>query len=258
MIDLHCHLLPGIDDGPSTMEEALALARAQVAAGVELVTVTPHVDWDWPNRAQSIAAGLVELGAALEEAGIPLQVAMGAEVAMTVVPDLSDDEIAALGLGGGPRILLECPLAPGAVGFDRVVAYLRSRGHLVLLAHPERSPAFQRDPELLAGMVADGALSQITAGALVGRFGGVVQETAMDMVRRGLVHTVASDAHDALRRPPGLLEPSREVGLEAMAPWWCEAAPRALLEDRPLPPAPPLPDVAAPAPRRRGLFRRRG
>lgn len=256
MIDLHCHILPGIDDGPATMDDALELARTHLAAGVTCVAATSHVDWNWGNTAAGIAAGVDGVRAALAEADIPLEVVMGGEVAMTRAHDLSDAELHALRLGGGRHILLECPLSPGLVFLDRMVSHVQQRGHQVLLAHPERSPSFQKDPELLPRLVAGGALAQITAGALVGRFGEIVRTTALDMVTRGLVHVISSDAHDPLRRPPGLAGPLEEAGLGAMTAWWCEEVPRAILDGGPLPPAPPLPDVAPPA-GRRGLFRRR-
>jgi protein-tyrosine phosphatase len=252
MVDLHCHLLPGVDDGPATMEAALDLARAQVAAGVRYVAVTPHVDWDYGNRAPQMEAGLAALRTAIADAGIPLEVGPGGEVAVTVAAELSDDDLAALRLGGGPWVLLEAPLSPSAVGFERIVQHVQMRGHRVLLAHPERSPAVQRDPDVLDMLVRGGALVQLTAGSFDGQFGRTVQRFTHELVGRRLVHVVSSDAHDAERRPPGLREPLERAGLGDLAPWLTDTVPSAIVAGDPIP-RPPAP---FPEPKRRRRFGR--
>jgi len=252
MVDLHCHVLPGIDDGPPDMAAALALARAQVAAGVTTVAATSHVDWRSGNRAATLAAGMGPLRAALAEAAIPLEVVSGGEVGLTLAPDLGDDELTTLRLGGGPWLLLEAPLSPSTTGFERIVRHVQGRGHAILLAHPERCPAVHRDPAVVEGLVRDGVLVQVTAGAFDGVYGDRVRQVALDLVARGLVHVVASDAHSADRRPPGLREPLARAGLEGFAGWLCHDVPAAILAGGEIPP-PPGP---FPAPRRRRLFGR--
>lgn len=254
MIDLHCHILPGIDDGPPTMEDTLALARAQVEAGVTRVTATPHVSWDNPTSGERMVAGVAEVNEALEREGVPLEVVAGGELAMTRVVDLPDGEVDAFRLGGGPWLLVESPLTPAATGFEHVLYQLQSRGHRIVLAHPERCPSFQREPERLEALVGAGTLTSITAGALVGRFGSTVERYARRIVHEGLVHNVASDAHDTRRRPPGMREAIEEAGFGEHAGWWCEEVPAAILAGWEIPPGPPPP----PAPRRglAGLFRR--
>jgi len=203
VIDLHCHILPGIDDGPETLEGSVAMARTHIAAGVATVAATPHVDWEYGNRAADVREGLPALRAAIAAAGLDLQVIPGGEVSLTLSADLPDEELRALTLGDGPWLLLETPLSQGAVGFERIVQQVQMRGHRVLLAHPERCPAVQRDVEVLETLVRGGVLCQLTAGSFTGQFGREIQRLSLELVARGLVHVVASDSHDTVRRPPG-------------------------------------------------------
>ena len=245
MIDLHCHLLPAIDDGPATEEQSLALARAAVAGGTTTVVATPHVNWRYPgNSAASILVAVDRMQDALDRAGIALRVLTGAEIAPTWAADLPDEELAALRLGGsdGTHLLIECPLSPSVAGFDAVVGHLRSRGHRLVLAHPERCPAFQRDPGAYAALVADGTLGQITASALVGRFGRPPRELAERLLRDGLATIVASDAHSIVERPPSMRAELKQAGFGAQAAFLTHAVPAALVAGHPPPAAPEMPD----------------
>lgn len=252
MIDLHCHLLPAIDDGPADLGAALALAQRQVDAGVRTVAATPHVNPSMATDAALMERAVEEMRTAVRAAGIPLEIVRGAEVDIRTAVELDDEELRRLTLGGGPWLLLEAPLAPGLL-LEPVLGSLRARGHAILLAHPERSPTLQRDPAAAARLVSNGVLMQVTTGGLTGQFGRTVQRFATQLVQEGLVHNVASDAHDVERRPPGLREPLERTGLGAAAQAWCAEAPAALLAGEPLP---PLPAAAASmrAPRR-GLRR---
>jgi protein-tyrosine phosphatase len=256
VIDLHSHILPGIDDGPPTMEDSLELARAAVAAGTRTILATPHINDDPSIDPARIAAGLVELRAALAEAEIPLEVLPGGEIAIWRLVDLDDETLRALALGGGPYLLVESPFSPVIGDFEPLVLNLHERGHRVLLAHPERCPAFQKTPPRLEGLVDAGALLQLTAGSMTGGFGSTVRRFTSAILREGLAHVIASDAHDTVRRPPGLqagfaaLE--RDLpGLSGQAEWLTQLVPRAVLDGAPLPPQPPLPKPA-------GLLRRLG
>jgi protein-tyrosine phosphatase len=252
VIDLHCHIIPGVDDGPASLEDTLALARAQVQAGVTRVVATPHVSWDMPTSGERMAAGVAEVNAALEREGLPLDVVHGGELAVTRVVDLPAEEVHAFRLGGGPWLLVESPLEPSAIGFEHVLQQLQASGHHLVLAHPERCPSFHREPDRLEALVRSGALTSVTAGALVGRFGGTVQRFAHRLVEEGLVHNVASDAHDTRRRPPGMRAEVEAAGYGEHASWWCQEVPAAILAGEDVPPGPP-----PPAPRRRRLLRRR-
>ena len=252
MIDLHCHILPGVDDGPRDLDGTFAIARAQVAAGVTRLTATPHVTWDIPTTVEQMSSGVASVNAELRAAGIELEVLAGGELALTRVTELGEDEVKGFALGGGPWLLVESPLTPSATGFDHILYQLQARGHRILLAHPERCPGFQREPERLATLVHGGMLTSITAGALVGRFGGTVQRFAHRLVHDGLVHNVASDAHDDRRRPPGMRAEVEEAGFGSHVDWWCEEVPAAILAGEAIPQGPPPPVER----RRRGLFRR--
>jgi protein-tyrosine phosphatase len=252
LIDLHAHVLPGVDDGPPTMDDALTIARAAAAAGTTTIVATPHVSWSWPeNTAERIASGADELQARLRAAAVPLEIRCGAEVALTRALDLPDAELRALRLGGGPWLLVECPSTPSAAGFDNALYQLTARGHRIVLSHPERCPAFHRDPEVLERLVAGGMLGSVTAGSLVGRFGRQVRTFALRLLADGLAHNVASDAHDVRRRPPGVLAELAEAGLAELTDWLTWDVPGALLTGEPVPPVPPV------APKRRPLARLR-
>lgn len=238
MIDLHCHVLPGIDDGPDTIDESLALARAAAAGGTETIVATPHASARYPNRPESIGRLVAELNDRLEAEGVPVEIRQGAEVAMTHVQEIDPAELAEMTLGGGPWLLLEPPFVPVALGIDQTVARLHSQGHGVVLAHPERCPAFHRDIDLLRAFVHDGVLTSITAGSLVGRFGGEVRRFAKRLLTERLVHNVASDAHDVHRRPPNLAAELEQAGLRELGDWLTAQVPGAILAGLEIPPRP--------------------
>ena len=239
MIDLHCHVLPRIDDGPSTIEDSVALARAAVAAGTRTIVATPHVSWEYPNDARTIARLTDELNTRLVADGLDLEIRPGAEVAMTRAVDMKPDELHALRLGGGSWLLVECPFTPIGTGFGIILLDLQRRGHRILLAHPERCMAFQRDPEMLRSLVEAGMLTSITAGALVGRFGSDVRRFAHSLAVEGMIHNVASDAHDCLHRAPSIAEELEQAGLGPLTHWLTHAVPTAILDGADIPSRPP-------------------
>jgi protein-tyrosine phosphatase len=251
VIDLHCHILPGIDDGPSTISESLELARAAAATGVRTIVATSHVSWHYPNDSATILRLTEELNDRLCEEGASIDVRAGAEIAIGSVPELDERELLRMRLGGGRWLLLEPPFSPAATGFAAVVADLQRHGHRIVLAHPERCPAFHRDPEALHTLVSMGVLTSITAGSLVGRFGAQVRRFAMSMFNQGWVHNVASDAHDRHGRPPGMAGELAQAGLGELTDWLTRAVPEAILGGTEIPPRPT--HVELPHPPRRGL-----
>lgn len=240
MIDLHCHVLAGIDDGPDTIEGSLALARAALAAGTRQLVATPHVSTRYPNDVARIARARATLQERLAAEDIALEVLGGAEIALTRLADIPAGELSQLGLGGGPWLLIECPFLPAMGGIEEIFLGIARRGHKVVLAHPERCPTFQRDPQMLARLVEGGIATSITAGSLTGQFGESVRAFALELVLADLVHNVTSDAHDALRRPPSVLAELERAGLAPLADWLTEAVPAAILRGEDLPARPPV------------------
>jgi len=255
VIDLHCHVLPGIDDGPETIAGSLELVRASAAAGVRTIVATPHVSWRYQNGAEAIAAAVAELRARLDEEGMEVEVCAGAEVAITHLEEIDRAELARLGLGGGGWILLEPPFSPVAPAVGRMIASVQHSGMRVLLAHPERCPAFQRDPEMLRSLVQGGVLTSLTAGSLVGRFGGSVRRLAVSLLRDGLAHNVASDAHDVAGRAPGIRAELMESGFGGLVDWLAQDVPAAILAGSEIPPRPDVGRSGASSGRRWRLTR---
>ena len=255
MIDLHAHILPGLDDGPATLEGSVEMAAAAVAAGTRVMAATSHV-----NRGFGLGPG--DLGPARELVidrlaadGIALEVVQGGEVSLSRIEDLDDDDLRALTLGGGPWLLLECPLSPYAAAMDLAVGSLRRRGIEVLLAHPERAPGLMRSARPLERLLDMGALAQLTSTSFAGQFGEPARKAAFEMLERGHAHVVASDGHGADGRPPDLMCALEAFERRYEAPqdlfdWMTTGVPEAILAGQPPPPRPPLP-------RRRGLLRRR-
>jgi protein-tyrosine phosphatase len=257
MIDMHSHVLSGIDDGPGSPEGSLEMLRAAAAAGITTVMATPHVSSRYRNDTATIAAA----GAALErargerEAGV--EVRLGAEVAVTRIAELDPQELTGLHLGDGPWLLVEPPFTDVIAGIDATIADLHRLGHRVLLAHPERCPAFQRDPSLLESLVDGGVLTSLTSGSLVGRFGSRPRRLALELLDAGLAHNVASDAHDAVSRPPSIAVELSATGRARLEDWLTREVPAAILGGGEIPRRP----ASAPAPRRSrrpSWLRRRG
>jgi protein-tyrosine phosphatase len=234
MIDLHCHVLPGIDDGPTTIADSLALARKARDRGIHLIVATSHVSHRYDNDSATISALVDELNTSLKEQCIDVTVRKGAEVAATRAAQLPREELRLLGLGGGPWLLVEPPFVAEVVGLDRLLMALQHDGHRIVLAHPERCPGLHRAPRMVRELDRSGVLMSITAGSLVGRFGADVRRFALALAREGFIHNVASDAHDDARRPPGIADELEQAGLRALAPWLTEEVPAAILagEDR--------------------------
>jgi protein-tyrosine phosphatase len=232
MVDLHCHLLPGIDDGPETLEDAIRLARHAVASGIEKSVVTPHI---LPNRYDNTLPGIREAAARfraeLAERRIPLELGYAAEVRIgPEVISLADEELLpTLGSVDGHRIvLLEFPDSHILPGSDKLVSWLLSRKIRPLIAHPERNKEVMRDVNTIAPFVQMGCWLQVTAGSVYGVFGPRCQERARQLLERGWVTVLASDAHSMPARMPEL-ERGRAAAEETVG----EAESWRLVRDRP-------------------------
>jgi protein-tyrosine phosphatase len=245
MIDLHAHILPGLDDGPPTPESSIAMAKAALAAGTTVMAATSHINRSFALEPADLTAARHALRERLEAFGLPLDVVKGGEISAGRATEMEDEELRELALGTSSWLLLECPLSPQAPSLSPLVGELHARGFRILLAHPERSPTFQRGLDQLARLVEEGALAQVTSGALAGHFGEVPRRTAFAMLERELVHVLASDGHDAYHRGPDLMEArpalaKRYADADAQLEWMTEAAPRAILAGEALPERPPV------------------
>ena len=211
VIDLHCHLLPGIDDGPATLEDALLLARALVADGITHVVATPHVfPGRYDNRRSSIDAEHARFAQALKAYQIPLSTSCAGEVRLT--PEALDllalGELPFLagpsaGVSGAPKaVLLELPDGQVPLGADRFCLALVRQGITPVIAHPERNRGVMEKPERMQPFVEAGCQLQVTAASVIGDFGSRAQATALHLLDQGWVQVLASDSHNLRGRAP--------------------------------------------------------
>ena len=231
MIDLHCHILPGIDDGAADVEDSVGMAGQGSDDGVEVVCATPHIRHDHDVRIGELPERVAAVNSALRERGVEIDVVLGGEVAETALTGLTDSELRAVSLGGGGRwILLEPAPGPLSDTLGDAVESLRERGFSALIAHPERhlGPDFA---ERLRDLCLQGALTQVTAALLAS---GPTREPMVGLARRGLVHVLGSDSHSSRAgRPLRLSEGFAALaGIEALAgrlDWIRTEAPAAIL-----------------------------
>lgn len=238
MIDLHSHILPGVDDGAGSLEDSLEIARAAVDAGIGVIAATPHVRDDWPTTADVMESRVAELVSELERAGIPLDVQRGGEIAIEWLNRLPTDELRRFGLGGSRYLLVETPYHGWPFGIGHVFFSLQEKGFAPVLAHPERNPDVQAHPERLEHLVEAGVLVQVTAASVDGRIGKHARDCGLWLIRNGLAHLLASDAHHASVRAVGMTAAAKAVGGGALARWLTEVVPAAILADSEIPARP--------------------
>ena len=227
MIDLHSHVLPGIDDGAEDLDEAIAICRAAAADGISVLAATPHVRDDYPTPPEVMEAAVRELQAAV---GDLIQVLPGGELDLQEL-DRPAEELARFGLGGNPSYLLvEMPYVGWPLGLEDKLFRLRSSGITPVLAHPERNGEVQARPERLEAIVAGGTLVQLTAASIDGRIGRTSQTCARALLSRRLAHLVASDAHGLSVRAVGMADAARAVNDADLARWLTVDVPRAIIE----------------------------
>jgi protein-tyrosine phosphatase len=230
MIDLHTHLLPGLDDGPETVEESLWLAAAMVADGVTIAACTPHVRDDYETTPEKMETALAVLQSELAAAQIPLEVRGGGEIALDELGALDADSRCRFGLGGNPQLLLlEFPYLGWPLALPSVLSDLGRSGIVPVLGHPERNSDVQEQPQLLRPLVEAGAYVQLTAGSIDGSAGADAARCARALLDHGLAHLLASDSHGP-KFPRASLGSGRiAIGSEALATWLTETVPGALL-----------------------------
>jgi protein-tyrosine phosphatase len=256
MIDLHTHILPGVDDGVRTEDEAVEFAQAAMQDGVNVIVATPHCkEGFYFNDRDTVLAGVDRLRERLRREALDVRIEPGAEVHLCpdLVERVRDGRAPTLG-DNGKSLLLELSLTQYPVDLENLVFQLKLAGIEVVFAHPERIRYFQDDVTRYEAVVRMGALGQITTGSILGVFGREISRFSDELLRKGLVHVVASDAHNVRGRPPLLraaVEAIEPLIGEARARSMATAAPAALLEGE----APELPPVAPPARRRFGFWR---
>ncbi len=256
-VDIHAHLLPGIDDGPEDLEGALEMARAAAQAGTETIASTPHLRWDFPGvDVHELADRCQRLREAIEREGIAIEVACAAEVSLVWALEASASDLALATYDGrGTDLLIETPSEVTSI--EGLLYQLRSQGMRVTLAHPERSQAFQRDPRLLHSLSGQGVLLQVNAASLTEpRRGSPLRKLAEHVCREGLAHALASDGHRAAAwRPVTSLAAGFEAAAalvgRARARWMVWDVPGAIVAGIELP-EPPA--ITAASRQRRKLF----
>jgi len=257
MIDLHTHILPGIDDGVGTLDESVEFARVASADGVTIIVATPHCkEGVWENDRAGVLAGVEVLRERLAADGVAIDLRPGAEVHLC--PDLigrvRDGRAPTLD-DNGKTVLLELSLSQYPVELDNLVFQMKLAGLEVVFAHPERIRYFQDDVRRYESVVRMGAWGQLTTGSVLGTFGSQALRFSERLLREGLVHVIASDAHNVRGRPPVLSE-----AVEAMEP--IVGLRRAQAMARDVPDAllrgvrPEVPPVEPPTPRRRSFLGR--
>jgi protein-tyrosine phosphatase len=205
MIDIHLHILPGVDDGPETMEEAVELAGVLVQEGVGAAIATSHYnDLFLQRSAWEIKERVADLQRVLDERGVALRLFPGHEA--LIKPGLVEDiQSGRLGtLNESRYLLLELWNNAWLPEIERVIFELRAFGIVPIIAHPERYRAIQQDSERLLRLIEQGVLTQLTAGALLGMQGNSTRKCAETLLKKGYIHCIASDAHGIGTRPPAL------------------------------------------------------
>lgn len=209
MIDLHCHILPGLDDGAQTMDEALEMARIAEKDGIEKIAATPHL---FRNNFIFKDFGVVEkkrqkFSQALKKNNIHIEVLAGAEVHIShnLIDEIKKNR-KYLVLGQSSYMFVEFPSEHVFSGVKNLFFELMSEGIIPIIAHPERNSVFIRNPGLLYELVEMGALSQANSGSFSGLYGNKTQETVYNFLELGMIHFIASDCHNARSMAPKLSE----------------------------------------------------
>lgn len=197
MFDIHCHIIPAIDDGVQSMDEAIELIRSEAGGGTRGFVATPHVynELDLRNSAQIVERAR-ELRDAVVAAGIDVEIHQGAEVypGMNVIKAV-DDGLPLTAGGHGKHMLVDLPMSRLPNDFGTLLFELRARGITPIIAHPERCGSFQEDPNALKEYLNQGSVCQVNAGSLRGRYGDRAKELALMFLSRHWAHFLASDAH---------------------------------------------------------------
>lgn len=202
MIDIHCHILPKLDDGAGNLQESVAMARTALACGTTQIIATPH----FPGREETMPmlghlfGRLEALNAALAREKIPVTVHPGAEIlCLPTTPGMAKRKLLPT-LGSTDYLLCEFYFNASPLYMEDMLSTLKEQGYRIVVAHPERYEAVGANPALAEKWFRTGYVLQMNKGSLTGAFGSAVQRTAVELLRRGLYHVVATDGHGAHRR----------------------------------------------------------
>ena len=202
MIDLHCHLLPQVDDGPNTIDESLAMAEKAISQGITHILCTPHHrNGRYENGKQSVMDSVASLQEELDKRHLDIQLLAGQEVRLTadIIEDLKNDNLLFID-SNCTYFLIEFPTMDILTYTKEMLFQLRSLGKIPIIVHPERNAKFRENPDLLIPYLEMGCLAQLTAPSIVGIYGKSIQKTAKEMLKRNLVQLMASDAHTVDKR----------------------------------------------------------
>jgi protein-tyrosine phosphatase len=236
VIDIHSHILPGVDDGPTGVDDAVAMARLAAEDGIRTVACTPHRGYGYDTTPGEVAAGIAALQPVLDAEGIDVRLVSGLEIAIDRAVRMDDDELYAATFGGTGRwLLIEMPFQGWPLDLPALLTGLEVRGHGAVLAHPERAESVQANPDRISDLVGRGALVQITAGSLTGENGARAERAAHQLLRARLVHIIASDMHHPVRRPPGIRDALDAAATSLRRPaedleWMVTSIPQAVVE----------------------------
>ena len=238
VIDLHSHILPGIDDGPTGIRDSVEMARLAAEDGIAVVAATPHRGYRYDTTPAEVAAGIAALQPQIDAAGIAVRVVSGLEIAIDQALRMDEDELRAASLGGNGRwLLIEMPFQGWPLDLPDLLTALELRGFGAVMAHPERAQSVQAMPDRMRDIVGRGALVQLTAASLTGENGPRPLRCAEHLLHAGFAHIIASDMHSPTWRPPGLMEGLTAASLMFHAKpddlrWMVDDIPRAILEGR--------------------------
>jgi protein-tyrosine phosphatase len=235
LIDLHCHILPSLDDGAVDIDDSLEMARQAQADGIEIVCATPHIHPTHDVRVDELIERVAAVNERLQSAGVDVRVVQGGELAEPIAHERDDETLREVTLGrNGHWLLLEPPPGPLSDRLVQSVELLGERGFGCVIAHPERHPGADFREQLEA-LVARGALIQVTAALVAG---GPAAPTMLDLATHGLVHLLGSDAHSShagrpVRLSAGLSALGQVERLKPHLAWIAKEGPEAILAGEP-------------------------
>ncbi|TFJ93060.1 tyrosine-protein phosphatase [Lentibacillus salicampi] len=202
MIDLHCHILPGLDDGSKTVVESLSMAEEASKQGITKIVATPHHNnGQYENDGHDIIEAVHQLNVQLKEENIPVEILAGQEprVNGNMIADLDNGKVLTLNQTSG-YVLVEFPTSQVPKYTTQLLFDMQITGYTPIIVHPERNQELRENPDKLYRLVKNGALTQITAGSLIGNAGKKIQRFAEQMIETNLTHFIASDAHNVRKR----------------------------------------------------------